>query len=84
MTFDSPDSAVKLDTMSALTGGIKDKNFFLHYEFPPYATNETGRAGVVGRRELGESCMITGEKRGANRLVTVVNSCTQPMHSLTR
>jgi hypothetical protein len=25
----------------------------LHYEFPPYATNEIGRPGAVGRREYG-------------------------------
>jgi polyribonucleotide nucleotidyltransferase len=37
--------------------GLKEKNFFLHYEFPPYATNEIGRVGPVGRRELGHGAL---------------------------
>lgn len=56
-TFDSVDSAAKVDAMSSLFGGIKEKNFFLHYEFPPYATNETGRPGAIGRRELGHGAL---------------------------
>ena len=27
--------------------------FFMSLQFPPYATNETGRPGALGRRELG-------------------------------
>ncbi|OXU19193.1 hypothetical protein TSAR_001961 [Trichomalopsis sarcophagae] len=57
VTLDSPDSALKMDTMSMLSSGIKEKNFFLHYEFPPYATNETGRTGPVGRREMGHGAL---------------------------
>ena len=26
-------------------GGVKEKNFMLHYEFPGYATGELGRNG---------------------------------------
>lgn len=40
--------------------GLKAKNFFLHYEFPPYATNETGKVGPgsnAGRRELGHGAL---------------------------
>ena len=37
--------------------GVKEKNFFLHYEFPPYATNEIGRIGSSGRRELGHGAL---------------------------
>jgi polyribonucleotide nucleotidyltransferase len=37
--------------------GVKEKNFFLHYEFPPYATNEIGRLGSSGRRELGHGAL---------------------------
>lgn len=37
--------------------GIKAKNFFLHYEFPPYATNDVGRVGPLGRRELGHGAL---------------------------
>ena len=38
--------------------GVKEKNFFLHYEFPSYATNEIGRmGGPSGRRELGHGAL---------------------------
>ncbi|CAL8113864.1 unnamed protein product [Orchesella dallaii] len=57
VAFDSIDSALKSDPVSIITGGLKEKNFFLHYEFPPYATNETGRAGSYGRRELGHGAL---------------------------
>ena len=36
--------------------GLKEKNFFLHYEFPPYATNDIGRGGTV-RREIGHGAL---------------------------
>lgn len=36
---------------------MKEKNFFLHYEFPPYATNETGHVGRIGRREMGHGAL---------------------------
>lgn len=29
------------------------RNFSFKFQFPPYATNETGRPGAVGRREFG-------------------------------
>ncbi|CAD6226745.1 GSCOCG00005892001-RA-CDS [Cotesia congregata] len=57
VTLDSLDSALKMDMVSMLTSGVKEKNFFLHYEFPPYAINEVGRAGVVGRREMGHGAL---------------------------
>lgn len=37
--------------------GVKEKNFFLHYEFPPFATKETGRVGPLGRREIGHGAL---------------------------
>lgn len=37
--------------------GVKSKNFFLHYEFPPYATGEIGKVGAVGRREIGHGAL---------------------------
>ncbi|XP_071801862.1 polyribonucleotide nucleotidyltransferase 1, mitochondrial-like [Asterias amurensis] len=52
VTFDSIESALRTDPIMEMAGGVKDKNFMLHYEFPPYATNETGRL-MAGRRELG-------------------------------
>ncbi|CAH1791369.1 unnamed protein product, partial [Owenia fusiformis] len=53
VTLDSIESALKADLIS----GVKEKNFMLHYEFPPYATNETGRPGGIGRRELGHGAL---------------------------
>ncbi|XP_044727596.1 polyribonucleotide nucleotidyltransferase 1, mitochondrial [Chrysoperla carnea] len=57
VALDSPESALKMDTISMLTSGIKEKNFFLHYEFPPYATKEIGKIGPIGRRELGHGAL---------------------------
>ncbi|XP_037951973.1 polyribonucleotide nucleotidyltransferase 1, mitochondrial-like [Teleopsis dalmanni] len=57
VSLDSQESAMKLDTLSALETGLKAKNFMLHYEFPPYATGEIGRIGPVGRRELGHGAL---------------------------
>lgn len=57
VTLDSKESALKLDSLAALESGVKEKNFFLHYEFPPYATGEIGRIGVVNRRELGHGSL---------------------------
>jgi polyribonucleotide nucleotidyltransferase len=57
VTLDSKESALKLDSLSALDTGVKEKNFFLHYEFPPYATGEIGRIGIVNRRELGHGAL---------------------------
>lgn len=57
VTLDSKQSAIKLDSLAALDSGVKEKNFFLHYEFPPYATGEIGRIGIVNRRELGHGAL---------------------------
>ncbi|CAG0903165.1 unnamed protein product, partial [Darwinula stevensoni] len=57
VAFDSLDSALKSDPISVITGGMKEKNFFLHYEFPPYATKEIGSAFSYGRRELGHGAL---------------------------
>ncbi|CAL1269905.1 unnamed protein product [Larinioides sclopetarius] len=57
VAFDSLDSAFRADPVSVLTGAVKEKNFMLHYEFPPYATNEIGRFGTFGRRELGHGAL---------------------------
>lgn len=57
VSLDTQESAMKLDTLTALDSGVKSKNFFLHYEFPPYATGETGRIGPVGRREMGHGAL---------------------------
>lgn len=57
-TLDSLDSTWRADPITALTQGIKDKNFMLHYEFPQYATNDIGRASSgLGRREVGHGAL---------------------------
>lgn len=57
VALDSLNSVLRSDPISAITSGIKEKNFMLHYEFPPFATNETGRASSFGRRELGHGAL---------------------------
>ncbi|GAB0096651.1 Polyribonucleotide nucleotidyltransferase [Sergentomyia squamirostris] len=57
VALDSQESAMKLDPIAALDSGAKAKNFFLHYEFPPYATGEVGRIGPIGRREMGHGAL---------------------------
>uniref|UniRef100_A0A3B5B9M7 polyribonucleotide nucleotidyltransferase n=1 Tax=Stegastes partitus TaxID=144197 RepID=A0A3B5B9M7_9TELE len=57
ITFDSLESSIKTDIITTALSGIKDKNFMLHYEFPPYATNETGKTGGLNRRELGHGAL---------------------------
>ncbi|KAM5164668.1 polyribonucleotide nucleotidyltransferase 1, mitochondrial [Mantella aurantiaca] len=56
VTFDSMESSLKVDHIATALSGVKDKNFMLHYEFPPYATNEIGKLGM-NRRELGHGAL---------------------------
>ncbi len=39
--------------IDAVSGGESDKNFLLHYNFPPYSVGECGRLGATSRREIG-------------------------------
>ncbi|CAJ0956524.1 unnamed protein product [Ranitomeya imitator] len=57
VTFDSIESSLKADHISTALSGVKDKNFMLHYEFPPYATNEIGKVMGMNRRELGHGAL---------------------------
>ena len=57
VALDSVSSALKSDPVSVITGGLKEKNFMLHYEFPPFATNEVGRTASFNRRELGHGAL---------------------------
>lgn len=57
VALDSLESALRLDPLSAADTGVKAKNFFLHYEFPPYATGEVGRLGPISRREIGHGAL---------------------------
>ena len=49
----------KRDTqeLDAITGGLKEKSFMLHYNFPPYSVGEVGRLGSTGRREIGHGAL---------------------------
>ncbi|XP_055484744.1 polyribonucleotide nucleotidyltransferase 1, mitochondrial [Psammomys obesus] len=57
VTFDSLESSIKSDQIITAINGVKDKNFMLHYEFPPYATNEIGKVTGINRRELGHGAL---------------------------
>ncbi|XP_053685303.1 polyribonucleotide nucleotidyltransferase 1, mitochondrial [Sabethes cyaneus] len=57
VALDSLESALKLDPITSLDTGIKSKNFFLHYDFPQFATGEIGKVGPVGRREIGHGAL---------------------------
>ena len=57
VAFDALDSQYRHNEFAWRTG-IKRKPFILHYEFPPYATNEIGRTyGRADRRELGHGAL---------------------------
>ena len=56
-TLDSPNSSVRMDTMSSLLTGVKEKNFMLHYEFPRFAVNEISKSSRSNRRELGHGAL---------------------------
>lgn len=40
-------------SLDAISGGQTEKNFLLHYNFPPYCVGEVRRLGVTSRREIG-------------------------------
>lgn len=57
-TLDSLDAAFPTDNVTLLTTGLKEKNFMLHYEFPPFATNDIGKGTFMpGRREVGHGAL---------------------------
>lgn len=53
-TLGPPQSAQK---WRAVAGSHTLKNFFLHYDFPPYCINETGRVGGINRRMVGHGAL---------------------------
>jgi polyribonucleotide nucleotidyltransferase len=53
VTLGSPGDVQTIDTLE--TSGTK--RFMHHYNFPPYATGETGRLGSPGRREIGHGAL---------------------------
>ena len=47
------------------------KPFFLHYEFPPYSVNETGRIGAPNRRMIGHGALA---EKALERMVPQLQS----------
>jgi polyribonucleotide nucleotidyltransferase len=69
--------------IDALEGEFR-QNFMLHYNFPPYATNEAGRMGSPGRREIGHGKLawraihpLLPTKEGFPYTVRVVSEITE-------
>ena len=53
-TLATTEEAQELD---GYTGGVTEKSFILHYNFPPFSVGETGRTGSPGRREIGHGAL---------------------------
>jgi polyribonucleotide nucleotidyltransferase len=53
VTLGSKDGQQMIDGMDELWF----KQFYLHYNFPPYSVGEVGRMGAPGRRELGHGAL---------------------------
>ncbi len=53
-TLGSPEDIQDIDNYG---GGENIKSFILHYNFPPFSVNETGRFGSPGRREIGHGAL---------------------------
>ncbi len=53
--------------------GESKKNFFLHYNFPPFSVGETGRIGPVGRREIGHGMLA---ERSIHRVMPSLDDFT--------
>jgi polyribonucleotide nucleotidyltransferase len=43
--------------MDTYAGGVSEKRFILHYNFPPFSVGETGRFGGQNRREIGHGAL---------------------------
>lgn len=46
-----------VQNLDAVTGGPGEKQFMMHYNFPPYSVGEVGRLGSTGRREIGHGAL---------------------------
>jgi polyribonucleotide nucleotidyltransferase len=69
--------------IDALEGEFR-QHFMLHYNFPPYATNEAGRMGSPGRREIGHGKLawravhpLLPTKEGFPYTVRIVSEITE-------
>jgi polyribonucleotide nucleotidyltransferase len=43
--------------LDVITGGLPEKKFMMHYNFPPYSVGEVGKIGSTGRREIGHGAL---------------------------
>ena len=48
-----------------IAGGVSEKHFILHYNFPNFCTGEVGRYGSTGRREIGHGALAERSIRQA-------------------
>lgn len=53
-TLGSPEDMQDIENYG---GGVTNKSFILHYNFPPFSVNEVGRFGTPGRREVGHGAL---------------------------
>ncbi len=53
LTLGGPEDRHMIDGMNAES----EKRFMHHYNFPPYSSGETGRAGFTNRREVGHGAL---------------------------
>jgi len=53
LTLGGPDDRHMIDGMNTES----EKRFMHHYNFPPYSSGETGRAGFTNRREVGHGAL---------------------------
>ena len=61
-TLGTGDDEQKLDSLA----GLKQNQFLLHYNFPPFSVGETGRMGGQSRREIGHGFLA---QRALNMVV---------------
>lgn len=54
VTLGTSEDAQEFDSY---TGGVTEKKFILHYNFPNYSVGETGRISGPGRREIGHGAL---------------------------
>ena len=57
LTRSALDGALPVRQYSELDDSNVSKRAFLHYDFPPYCTNEIGRFGAVNRRMIGHGAL---------------------------
>lgn len=57
LTIATLSASEESQSYDSYTGGITEKRFILHYNFPNYSVGETGRISGPGRREIGHGAL---------------------------